>query len=98
MDKNGYNPSLLPSEPLNSCLLCGIRGDVARHEIFAGASRRDKCKRYGLWVTLCPSCHEKVHRSDKRYIGLKREAQRRGMKAHGWTTEQFIAMFGRNYL
>ena len=31
-------------------------------------------------------------------LRLKQEAQRRAMEAYGWSTEDFIREFGKNYL
>lgn len=54
LDSNGYAPSVLHDKP--TCLICGRFG-VARHEVYFGPYR-DKSKQLGLWVTLCPWCHQ----------------------------------------
>ena len=70
-----------------------------RHEVFFGPNRQ-KSKRLGLWVNLChEDCHLwGVHDSKQIDNMLKAEGQRCAMKEYGWTTEQFIAEFGKNYL
>lgn len=60
MDRNGYNPSVMPTED-GKCMLCKLETQTVRHEVFPGTGPRDLCKRYGLWVNLCPRCHAKVH-------------------------------------
>ena len=106
MDKNGYAPSIMQDtvfEPF--CYLCGANGaldKLDRHEIFGGPYR-EKSKRLGLWVLLCHNdCHifgpMAAHNNASTALRLKQEAQRRAMKAYGWSTEDFILEFGKNYL
>lgn len=106
MDKNGYAPSIMQDtvfEPF--CYLCGANGaldKLDRHEIFGGPYR-DKSKRLGLWVLLCHNdCHifgpMAAHNNASTALRLKQEAQRRVMEAYGWSTEDFIREFGKNYL
>ena len=106
MDKSGYAPSIMQDtifEPL--CYLCGANGaldKLDRHEIFGG-SNREKSKRLGLWVLLCHNdCHIfgplAAHNNASTALRLKQEAQRIAMEAYGWSTEDFIREFGKNYL
>lgn len=98
---NGYSPSILPGHSEHCCWLCGRNGcgKMDRHEIFHGAYR-SKSKAYGLWVHLChDECHlNGVHQYAELEKGLKQEGQRLAMEVYGWTTEDFINHFGRNYL
>lgn len=95
MDKNGYNESIMPSV---GCYLCGRGGDLARHEVFGGTGRRSKSKEYGLWVTVCPRCHEQIHMHGDIARSLRAVAQSAAMQEYGWTTTDFITKFGGNYL
>lgn len=95
LDRNGYAPSILHDS--KNCYLCHTELDLVRHEVFEGRGRRDKCKRLGLWLTLCPSCHAWIHNTP-REIGLKQVAQRAAMNTYHWNTQDFIREFGRNYL
>lgn len=106
MDKNGYAPSIMQDtvfEPI--CYLCGANGaldKLDRHEIFGGPYR-EKSKRLGLWVLLCHNdCHIfgplAAHNNASTALRLKQEAQRRAMEAYGWSTEDFIREFGKNYV
>jgi hypothetical protein len=107
LDRNGYAPSIIPGHDENTCWLCGKNGNgkLDRHEIvrhsFGGADRK-LCKFYGLWVHLCHyPCHEGsrgVHADSEIDLRLKQEAQRCAMEHYGWTTEDFVYVFGRNYL
>lgn len=95
LDKNGYAPSILPSE---GCIVCGKGGDLARHEVFFGPYRR-KSKEMGLWVTVCPECHRAIHEQEGGIDqNLKEIAQERAMEYHGWTTDEFRKQFGKNWL
>ena len=97
LDRNGYAPSLFAHYPPR-CFLCWrTTGKLDRHEIY-GASNRGKSKEYGLWVTLCRSCHERVHREGDAGLSLKKTGQETAMSAYGWTPEGFRAKFGKNYL
>lgn len=94
LDKNGYAPSLMQSD--QCCYVClGIT--AARHEVYGGPNRQ-KSKRLGLWLCLCPTHHAIMHAEPRKAQALKREMQRRAMDTYGWTTERFIREIGRNYL
>lgn len=87
------------------CWLCGKNGaadPLDRHHIFPGKNR-DKSEEYGLVVWLCHySCHEfgpmAAHRNRETRKRLSEYGQRKAMEENGWSTEDFIREFGRNYL
>ena len=98
--RNGYAPSILQDD-LTHCFLCGRRDrKLDRHEIF-NSDYRTKSKHDGLWVMLCNQpCHEgKDGAQYNREIRerLSAEAQEKAMEVYGWTTEQFIARYGKNW-
>ena len=106
MDKNGYDNSIMQDTVFDPfCYLCGANGaldKLDRHEIFGGPYR-EKSKRLGLWVLLCHhECHIfgplAAHNNASTALRLKREAQRMAMEAYGWSTEDFIREFGKNYI
>ena len=101
LDKNGYSISIVPRPPYDhrdkGCYVCGIGGDLARHEVFPGPFRQ-KSKRYGLWIELCPDCHRIAHSVKEDTVALKRRAQLAAMGWYDWSTEEFIKEFGKNYL
>ena len=88
-----------------SCWLCGKNGSqdpLDRHHIFGGPNR-DKSEKYGLVVDLCHnSCHifgpNSAHRDEDVRNYLRRYGQKKAMDEQGWTVEDFIREFGRNYL
>lgn len=97
---NGYGDSILQDG--DCCFLCGRRDrKLDRHEVFFGAYRA-KSKRLGLWVLLChEGCHEGregAQENPELRLMLKRYGQQRAMTVYGWSTEDFIREFGKNYL
>lgn len=87
------------------CFLCGRNGSadpLDRHHIFGGPYRK-KSEKYGLTVYLCHNnCHifgsEAVHRNASNMLMVKQYGQRKAMQEQGWTIEEFIKEFGKNYL
>lgn len=72
-----------------------------RH-IFGGAYRR-KSEIYGLTVYLCHHrCHifgpTAVHRDGNQMRRLRRYGQLKCMQEQGWSVDDFIRAFGKNYL
>ena len=95
LDRNGYRESLFETET-GECYVCHRGCISARHEILHGP-RRANSKRYGLWVNLCPHCHDEVHREDNgKYLYLKKDAQR--LFEETFPDKDFLAIFGVNYL
>ena len=86
---------------MDKCFLCGRSGPLECHHIF-GAANRDKSERFGLTVQLCAHCHregpEAVHRSAETMQLLHEFGPRLAMHRYGWSAEQFMASFGKNYL
>lgn len=99
LDRNGYAKSLLQKD--SRCYICGYYGHTHRHEAF-GAALRQKSKRLGLWMHLCPTCHQNgrkaAHRDSDTAAWLKRKAQEAAMSRYRWDVEEFVRQFGRNWL
>ena len=100
LDPYGYSKSILQTD-MTCCYLCGSRSSrLDRHEVFP-SSNRTKSKSLGLWVMLCHStCHEGsmgVHQNAELAKRLKKKAQEIAMNEYGWTTDDFISRFGKNY-
>ena len=73
-----------------------------KHHIFGGPYR-GKSEKYGLYVDLCHNrCHiygkMSVHQNQKTMRQLKRYGQLKAMKENGWSTDDFIREFGKNYI
>ena len=88
----------------DSCFLCKRNrhaGRLERHHIFGGA-RRPISERYGLVVTLCSECHRTgeyaVHRNADTMQYLHEYGQRKAMAENGWDIDDFVKVFGKNYL
>lgn len=98
MDRNGYNPSVLPTSE-EECYACGIGGDLVRHEIYFGANR-SVSKAEGTWCYLCPRCHRRVHEEPISGLNdfLKKEGQYYWEHANGKNREEFAKIFGRRYI
>lgn len=106
MDRNGYNPSLFETED-GTCYLCGFVGDTARHEVLHGPNRENS-KKHGLWICVCPRCHDDIHREDNGlFLWLKEAAQElwecaqsigRPQDPKAMIRKEFMAIFGRNYI
>lgn len=98
-----YTDSIIQPDT-SYCFICrqnGYNDRLEIHHIFGGA-HRNKSEKYGLKVALCgEKCHRNgrnaVHANHKVDIQLKEYAQRKAMKHYGWTTEEFIEIFGKNY-
>ena len=85
-------------EDTDYCFVCGRYGTEIHH-IFFGTSNRKMSDKYGCVVGLCYEHHRGnrgVHHNRELDLELKRMAQRRFQEIY--TEEQFLAVFGRNYL
>ena len=74
---------------------------LEKHHVFGGAYR-SKSEKLGMTVHLCHNCHNEppkgVHHNAEMNRQLKARAQRKAMEYYGWSVEDFINMFGKNYL
>lgn len=90
----------------DTCYICDMLGCYTGdwlecHHIFNGAYRK-KSEKYGLTVMLCHQHHNErpygVHFNRHNRMIFCRMAQRKAMQENGWTIEEFIKEFGKNYL
>ena len=97
MDRNGYNPTLFNTTE-DECYICGRSCPCARHEVLYG-NNRENSKFYGLWINVCPSCHqngnEAIHQVPEKYEWLKAEAQE--LFEEKYPDKDFLTIFGKNY-
>lgn len=90
---------------MRECFLCGKNGSsdpLDKHHIFGGSNRK-KSERFGLTVDLCHhECHifgkRAVHNDANVMQRLHEYGQRKAMEEQGWSIEDFIREFGKNYL
>ena len=99
--RSEYSPSILQDD-LSECYLCGRRDrKLDRHEIFSGPYRQ-KSKEDGLWVMLCHiPCHEGKNGAQynrKLRNLLSNYAQEMAMLEYGWTMDEWLARYGKNWL
>lgn len=83
------------------CLFCGAVYGLESHHVFGGPLRK-LSEHYGLKVWLCWKHHtgqpEGVHFCREAREELQEAAQKVAMKHYCWTKEDFIKIFGRNYI
>ena len=74
---------------------------MEEHHVFGGA-RRKKSEKYGLVVDLCHACHNEpprgAHYNKDTALYLHQWGQCKAMQEQGWSTNDFIREFGKNYL
>lgn len=77
------------------------RPGLERHEVFFGRGRRGKSIELGLVIFIPPERHRGrmgVHQNRALDLKIKQIGQQAAMDRYGWTIEEFVAEFGRNYL
>lgn len=83
------------------CFLCGNYETVERHHLFGGPFRK-KADRLKLTVMLCPWCYlaakDRAHKSAETRLYLHKYGQQKTMREQGWSVEDFVREFGKNYL
>lgn len=81
------------------CYVCGTEQYLHRHHIFYGPNRKWS-EKYGLTVWLCGRHHnlsnEGVHFNKELDLRIKQIGQRAFEREH--TREEFVQIFGKNYL
>lgn len=86
---------------MKRCFLCGRWAYTERHHIFGGGLRK-KSEKYGLVVDLCHACHNEppngAHQNRETAEQMHKHGQLKAMKENGWSIEDFIREFGKNYL
>ena len=90
------------------CFICGRNSHadyfgLEEHHVFEGLGRKQLSEKYGLKIYICGArCHRlgenSVHKSAKVARAVKKVVQQRAMQHYGWTTEEFIEIFRKNYI
>lgn len=80
---------------LETCIVCGVRYPVTKHEIFEGRNRQNSMK-YGFVLPLCLNCHRDLQ-EDKEFNDLWRKKAQTYFEEHYGTREDFISIFRKNY-
>lgn len=92
-------------EDRTHCFICGMNTNLEPldcHHVFEGSYRK-KSEKYGLKVYIHHSkCHifgvNSVHANAEVARALKALVQKIAMRHYGWTIDDFIKIFGRNYI
>lgn len=89
LERNRYS---IFTNNFERCIECGGKA-TDKHEIYRGKNRRTSIK-WGLVIPLCRTCHNDPEIEQKwRIIG-----QQKFMQHYDKTIDEFIEIFGRNYL
>ena len=95
-----HHKSIIDRDMKGQCFICGKTGYTERHHIYGSANRKYS-EQYGLTVYLCPECHRtsdvSAHKNKEVRYTLQRIGQRTFETKCG-SREQFVKMFGKNYL
>lgn len=91
--------SILQKE--KECFVCRAKYNLHEHHIYFGVKGREKSERHGLKVWLCREHYEGtngVHGKNGHWLDnqLKQAGQKAFERTHA--REEFISIFGRNYL
>lgn len=97
-EKNRYS---ILTDDLEHCIICG-KAPVNKHEIFFGSNRHNSIK-YGLVIPLCVAEHHVgnaigIHADKELDLKWKQNGQLAYMKHYNKNIEEFISVFGKNYL
>ncbi len=89
------------TDDLKHCIICG-KAPVNKHEVFYGSNRHNSIK-HGIIIPLCTSEHHKgnaegIHKDKELDLIWKKKGQLAYMKHYNKNIEEFIAIFGKNYL
>ena len=90
--------SILQQE--KECYFTGAKSNLHEHHVFPGRNR-GMSEKYGLKIWLRADLHtgrNGIHFNREMSEAVKRAAQRKAMKVYGWSKDDFIQLFGRNYL
>lgn len=84
------------TDDLDTCMFCGgIATEL--NEIFRGRNRRNSMK-YGAVQPLCHRCHTKITDNVELETKWKVKGQEKIMEYFKMSVEEFIEIFGKNYI
>ena len=89
------------TDDLKHCIICG-KTPVNLHEIFYGSNRHNSIK-YGTVIPLCTTEHHVgnaigIHADKELDLKWKQKGQLAFMRHYNKNVEDFINVFGKNYL
>ena len=99
-EKRMKHPKSILNTQKGICFIMGTPAKTERHHIFGGPNRKHS-ERYGLTVELCPYCHRESRHSAHKDGMINHVLQEMGQRAFEekiGSREEFIKIFGKNYL
>lgn len=88
----------------NQCFKCKKICATEEHHIFDGNPRRKLSEKYGLKVYLCHDCHNRdkkhksIHFDSIEMLKLQQIGEQAFIDYYNKSIEEFIEIFGKNYL
>ena len=79
------------------CLLCGKTGPTEKHHLMSGTANRRLAEEDGLFIYLCPMCHQIVHMDRKVNWTTKAFAEKVWRDYYGKSKEEFIKRYGKSF-
>ena len=79
------------------CEICGVTQRCDKHHVFGGTARKISDK-YDATVWLCRNCHNAYHKHPSAYQWLREKTQTKVMFEQGWSKEDWLEHFHKNYL
>lgn len=90
---------LPPYDGKEFCLICGAYA-FGEHHVYEGKNRQES-EKWNCKFPICADCHTAapyaLHRDNESLVFYKQLYQEK-LEDAGWTREEFIQTFGRNYL
>lgn len=84
------------------CYVCGTTTWLEEHHVFEGIANRKLSEKYGLKIYLCHKHHNEVpdgiHFDKWLRDRIKQEAEKRFIEYYNSSIEEFIKIFGKNFL
>ena len=79
------------------CLLCGKTGPTEKHHLMSGTANRRLAEEDGLFIYLCPMCHQIVHMDPNVNRTTKAFAEKVWRDYYGKSKEEFIKRYGKSF-
>lgn len=84
------------TDDLETCIVCGMTA-TDMNEIFRGRNRQNSMK-WGLCIPMCRRCHSHLTDNTELETKWKIKGQKKAMKYYKMSVEEFIEIFGKNYI
>lgn len=68
------------------------------HHCLHGSANRKVADRERCYCRLCKSCHQRLHDQGYHDLDLQQDAERAWLKHNNKTVNDWIKLFGKNYL